>query len=427
MIKTQRYRPRIADQLLERKLKGKGAVLLEGAKWCGKTTTAEQICRSVLYMSEPGKREQNEQLARINPGLLLRGEKPRLIDEWQVAPRLWDAVRFEADHSSGLGLFVLTGSSVPPDMSDVFHSGTGRFAWLKMRPMSLWESGDSTGETSLRQLFDEQPDVAALSHLDLERMAFLTCRGGWPLAVDMDDGIALDQAFDYISAVEKRDIQQVDGVDRNPSRVHRLLRSYSRHQGAQVSNSAIRADLTENEGESLDVDTIASYINALKRIFVIEDVEAWNPNLRSKTAIRTSDTRYFTDPSIATAALGIGPADLIADLNTFGLIFETLCMRDLRVYAEALNGNVYHYRDKNGLECDAVVHLRDGRYGLIEIKLGGDQLIEQGAASLLALSEKIDTGRMKAPSFLMVLTATGDYAYRREDGVLVVPVGSLKD
>lgn len=427
MINTQRYRPRIADQLLKRKLKGKGAVLLEGAKWCGKTTTAEQICRSVLYMSEPGKREQNEQLARINPGLLLRGEKPRLIDEWQVAPRLWDAVRFEADHSSELGLFVLTGSSVPPDMSDVFHSGTGRFAWLKMRPMSLWESGDSTGETSLRQLFDEQPDVAALSHLDLERMAFLTCRGGWPLAVDMDDGIALDQAFDYISAVEKRDIQQVDGVDRNPSRVHRLLRSYSRHQGAQVSNSAIRADLTENEGESLDVDTIASYINALKRIFVIEDVEAWNPNLRSKTAIRTSDTRYFTDPSIATAALGIGPADLIADLNTFGLIFETLCMRDLRVYAEALNGNVYHYRDKNGLECDAVVHLRDGRYGLIEIKLGGDQLIGQGAASLLALSEKIDTGRMKAPSFLMVLTATGDYAYRREDGVLVVPVGSLKD
>lgn len=427
MTKIEKYRPRIADKLLERKLKGKGAVLLEGAKWCGKTTTAEQICRSVLYMSEPGKREQNIQLARLNPALLLRGEKPRLIDEWQVAPQLWDAVRFEADHSSQLGLFILTGSSVPPNMSEVFHSGTGRFAWLRMRPMSLWESGESTGDVSLRSLFDGNLDIAGISNLDLEKVAFITCRGGWPLSVDMDDETALDQAFDYVEAVEKRDIQQADGVERDPVRVHRLLRSYSRHQGAQVSNAAIRADLIENEGESLDVDTIASYIKALKRIFVIEDVEAWNPNLRSKTAIRSTDTRYFTDSSIATAALGIGPADLINDLETFGLVFETLCMRDLRVYAEALNGNVYHYRDKNGLECDAVVHLRDGSYGLIEIKLGGDKLINQGASTLIDLAEKIDTTKMKKPSFMMVLTATGDYAYRREDGVLVVPIGCLKD
>lgn len=427
MTQKEKYRHRIADRLLERKLKGKGAVLVEGAKWCGKTTTAEQICNSVLYMSEPGKREQNEQLARINPALLLRGEKPRLIDEWQVAPKLWDAVRFEADHSPDLGLFVLTGSSVPPDMSEVIHSGTGRFAWLKMRPMSLWESGESTGDVSLGSLFEGNLEIAGVSALDLERVAFVTCRGGWPLSVDMDDEIALDQAFDYVSAVEKRDIQQADGIDRDPVRVHRLLRSYSRHQGAQVSNSAIRDDLIENEGETLDVDTIAAYIKALKRIFVIEDVEAWNPNLRSKTAIRSSDTRYFTDPSIATASLGIGPKDLIADLNTFGLIFETLCMRDLRVYAEALNGNVYHYRDKNGLECDAVVHLRDGRYGLVEIKLGGDNLINQGASTLLTLAGKIDTSKMKKPSFLMVLTASGDFAYRREDGVLVVPVGCLKD
>lgn len=427
MTHKEKYRPRIADRLLERKLRGKGAVLLEGAKWCGKTTTAEQLCRSVLYMSEPGRREQNEQLARINPGLLLRGEKPRLIDEWQVAPRLWDAVRFEADHSPDLGLFILTGSSVPPDMSEVIHSGTGRFAWLKMRPMSLWESGESTGDVSLKNIFNGQLDIAGMSQLDLERVAFAACRGGWPLSVEMDDEIALDQAFDYVSAVEQRDIQQADGVDRDPVRVHRLLRSYSRHQGAQVSNAAIREDLIENEGETLDVDTIAAYIKALKRIFVIEDVEAWNPNLRSKTAIRSSDTRYFTDPSIATASLGIGPSDLIADLNTFGLIFETLCIRDLRIYAEALNGNVYHYRDKNGLECDAVVHLRDGRYGLVEIKLGGENLINQGAATLMTLAGKIDTTKMKKPSFLMVLTASGDYAYRREDGVLVVPVGSLKD
>lgn len=427
MADKKNYRPRIADRLLERKLRGKGAVLIEGAKWCGKTTTAEQICKSVLYMSEPGKLDQNVQLARINPSLLLRGEKPRLIDEWQVAPLLWDAVRFEADHSDQLGLFVLTGSSVPPDMSEVIHSGTGRFGWLKMRPMSLWESGESTGEVSLSDIFAGRQDIAGVSMLSLERVAFAACRGGWPLSVDMDDEIALDQAFDYVSAVEKRDIQQVDGVERDPSRVRRLLRSYSRHQGAQISNASIKNDMAENEGETLDAETVASYIKALKRIFVIEDAEAWNPNLRSKTAIRSSDTRYFTDPSIATASLGLGPDDLIADLNTFGLIFETLCMRDLRVYAEALNGKVYHYRDKNSLECDAVIHLRDGRYGLIEIKLGGDNLINHGASTLLSLAEKIDTTKMKSPSFMMVLTAAGDYAYRRDDGVLVVPVGCLKD
>jgi len=421
------YRPRIADRILERKLKGKGAVLIEGAKWCGKTTTAEQQSRSILYMSEPGKLQQNIQLATLNPMLLLKGENPRLIDEWQITPQLWDSIRFDADHRHQLGLYILTGSCVPPDMSEVIHSGTGRFAWMKMRPMSLWESGESSGDVSMTNLFDGSYDVAGISSIDLERMAFITCRGGWPLAIDMSDEIALDQAFDYLDAVEKRDIQKVDGISRDPTRVHRLLRSYARHQGAQASNSAIRADLTDNEGDSLDVDTVASYIKALKMIFVIEDVEAWNPNLRSKTAIRSSDTRYFTDPSIATAALGIGPADLISDLNTFGLIFETLCMRDLRVYTEALNGNIYHYRDKNGLECDAVAHLRDGRYGLIEIKLGGDKLIDEGAKTLKKLADLIDTRKMKKPSFMMVLTATGNYAFRREDDVLVVPIGCLKD
>lgn len=427
MAVKKNYKPRIADHILAKKLKGKGAVLLEGAKWCGKTTTAEQLCKSVIYMSEPSKKAQNITLAKINPGMLLKGEKPRLIDEWQLAPMLWDAVRFEADHSDSLGLFVLTGSSVPPDMSDVFHSGTGRFAWVRMRPMSLWESGESSGDISLKELFAGKDDISGTSALDLEKIAFVCCRGGWPLAVDMEDDVALDQAFDYLSAVEKRDIQLADGIARDASRVHRLLRSYSRHQGAQISIAAIKADLAENESETFDEDTISSYINALKRIFVIEDCEAWNPNLRSKTAIRTSDTRYFTDPSIATAALGIGPSDLIADLETFGLVFETMCMRDLRVYAEALNGSVYHYRDKNGLECDAVVHLRNGQYGLIEIKLGGDSLIEKGAATLLSLADKIDTTKMNKPAFLMVLTATGDYAYRREDGVLVIPIGCLKD
>jgi len=421
-----KYRNRIADRLLERKLAGKGGVLIEGAKWCGKTTTAEQLAKSVLYMSEPGRVEQNRQLAKINPKLLLKGDRPRLIDEWQIAPTLWDAVRFEADHANELGLYILTGSSVPADMGEVIHSGTGRMGWLKMRPMTLWESGDSNGEVSLSDLFDDKEDIFGTCDIDLERIAFLTCRGGWPLAVDMADDIALDQAFDYVDAVEKRDISMADGVQRDAGRTHRLLRSYARHQGAQASYGTIKADLVDNEGEGMDEDTIASYIKALKRIFVVEDVEAWNPNLRSKSAIRTSDTRYFTDPSIATAALGIGPKDLINDLNTFGLIFETLCMRDLRVYAEALNGDVYHFRDKSGLECDAVVHLRNGSYGLIQIKLGGEDLIADGVKTLTDLAGKIDTTKMKTPSFLMVLTATGAYAYRREDGVWVVPIGCLR-
>lgn len=421
------YRQRIADRLLVRKLAGKGAVVIEGAKWCGKTTTAEQIAKSVLYMSETGKIEQNKQLARINPSLLLKGENPRLIDEWQVAPILWDNIRFESDHRDELGLFILTGSSVPADMNEVIHSGTGRIGWLKMRTMSLWESGDSTGEVSLSELFTTPDVISGISLIDLEKIAFLSCRGGWPLAVNMDDEIALDQAFDYIEAIEKRDISMSDGVNRDPVRTHRLLRSYARHQGSQASYGTIRADMIANESDTVSEDTIASYINALKKIFVIEDSEAWNPNLRSKSAIRTSDTKYFTDPSIATAALGLGPSDLINDLNTFGLIFETLCIRDLRVYAEALNGKVYHFRDRNGLECDAVIHLRDGSYGLVEIKLGGDDLINEGVKTLKSLSCKIDTERMKHPSFLMVLTAAGSYAYRREDGVYVVPIGCLKD
>lgn len=420
------YKKRIADGLLLRKLAGKGAVLIEGAKWCGKTTTAEQIAKSVKYMTETGMVEQNVQLAKLSPKLLLRGDIPRLIDEWQVAPQLWDSVRFESDHGP-LGQFILTGSSVPPDMSKVIHSGTGRIGWLKMRPMSLWESHESSGEVSLAELFTTPGQVGAINSVDIEQLAFLICRGGWPLAIDMEREIALDQAFDYVESVEKRDISKVDGVERDAVRVHRLLRSLARNQGSQASLGTIKADLTANEADTLSEDTIASYCKALKEIFVVEDSEAWNPNLRSKTAIRTRDTHYFTDPSIATAALGIGPDDLVNDLNTFGLFLETMAVRDLRVYAEALNGKVYHYRDKNGLECDAVVHLRDGRYGLVEIKLGGDELINEGVETLKTLASKIDSTKMKEPSFMMVLTGVGTYAYKREDDVYVVPIGCLKD
>lgn len=421
------YRKRIADDILARKLEGKGAVLIEGPKWCGKTTTAEQIAASVLYMDDPEKKEQNISMSELNPKRLLKGETPRLIDEWQLAPKLWDAIRFEVDHRSELGQFLLTGSAVPADTKEITHSGTGRFTWLTMRPMSLYESGDSTGEVSLKELFEGNNAVDGEAYIDIERLAFLACRGGWPQSIDMREEIALDQAHDYYDAVVRSDINRADNVQKNTEKVRRLMRSYARNQGSQVPNTVLALDVSANDDDSISDDTVASYLNALRKIFVVEDMPAWNPNLRSKTAIRSSDTRYYVDPSIAAAALGVGPNDLINDLNTFGFIFETLCIRDLRVFADALNGHVYHYRDKDGQECDAVVHLRNGQYGLIEIKLGGDKLIEEGAESLKAMESKIDTGKMKSPAFLMVLTGVGDYAYRRKDGVCVVPIGCLKD
>ena len=422
----KKYRARIADDNLKRKLEGKGAVLIEGPKWCGKTTTAEQLAASVLYMDDPERKQQNITMSEINPKRLLQGETPRLIDEWQLAPKLWDAIRFEVDHRGELGQFVLTGSAVPPDTKEITHSGTGRCTWLTMRPMSIYESGDSSGDVSLKDLFDGVP-VDGCSNLSFERLAFLVCRGGWPQAVDMRDEIALDQATDYLDAVIHSDINRVDNVQKNAEQVRRFMRSYARNQGSQTPNTVLAQDVAANDGAKIGDDTIGQYTSALRKIFVIEDMPAWNPNLRSKTAIRSSDTRYFVDPSIAVAALGIGPNDLINDLNTFGFLFETLCVRDLRVYADALNGSVYHYRDKDGQECDAVIHLRNGKYGLIEIKLGGDKLINEGVKSLKAMEAKIDTGRMNNPSFLMVLTGTGDYAYRRPDGVYVVPIGALKN
>lgn len=419
------YRKRIADDILARKLEGKGAVLIEGPKWCGKTTTAEQIAASILYMDDPEKKEQNISMSELNPKRLLKGETPRLIDEWQLAPKLWDAIRFEVDHRRELGQFLLTGSAVPVDTKEITHSGTGRFTWLTMRPMSLYESGDSTGDVSLKDLF-ENNTVDGESDMTIDRLAFLACRGGWPQAIDMRDDIALDQARDYYDAVVRSDINRADNIQKNAEKVRRLMQSYARNQGSQVPNTVLARDVSANDEESMSQETVATYLNALRKIFVVEDMPAWNPNLRSKTAIRSSDTRYYVDPSIAAAALGIGPNDLINDLNTFGFIFETLCVRDLRVFADALDGQVYHYRDKDGQECDAVIHLRNGQYGLIEIKLGGDKLIEEGAQSLKKMESKIDTDKMKAPSFLMVLTGVGGYAYRRKDGVCVVPIGCLR-
>ena len=436
----KQYKNRVVDSLLAEKLEAMGAVLIEGPKYCGKTTTGEQQARSVLYMADPEIKERNLTMASTNIKRLLKGDTPRLIDEWQIAPKLWDAIRFEIfvypkPHLPQYGCrkygedgqFMLTGSAVPASTSEIFHTGTGRFGWIKMRTMSLWESGDSSGKVSLGSLFSNGGEVDGTSTLDIRRIAFLVCRGGWPKAsLKSSERASLIEAREYVESVCRSDISRVDDVQRNAELARRLMRSYSRHQGAQVSVGTILADIKANEASDTTEATVASYINALKRIFVIEDMAAWNPNLRSKTAIRTSDTRYFTDPSIAAAALGLGPDDLLDDPNTFGLLFETMAVRDLRVYADALDGQVYHFRDKNGLECDAIVHLRNGRYGLIEIKLGGDSLIEAGATTLKKLASKIDTERMKSPSFMMVLTAIGEYAYCRQDGVIVVPIGCLK-
>lgn len=433
------YKNRVADRLLAEKLEAFGAVLIEGPKYCGKTTLASQQAGSILSMADTDTLGQNLALARTNISRLLAGAPPRLIDEWQIAPQFWDAVRNEVDKRNEDGQFMLTGSAVPPkpkkdengniiEEENIHHTGTGRISRLRLRTMSLWESEDSTGDVSLEELFINPDTVDGVSDIDLDRLAYLTCRGGWPKAVlKKSEKAALAQAFDYYDSVVSNDIKRVDDIDRDEELTKRIMRSYARNQGTQATVGTILADIKSNGDERMSDSTVYSYIKALKEIFVIEDSIAWNPNLRSKTAIRTSDTRYFIDPSIATAALGMGPKDLINDMETFGFIFETLAIRDLRVYADALYGKVYHYRDKNNLECDAVIHLRNGSYGLVEVKIGGAELIKEGAESLKTLSSKIDSTRMKTPSFMMVLTGIGKFAYKRpEDGVLVVPIGCLK-
>lgn len=422
-----KYKQRIADRILERKVLGKGAVLIEGPKWCGKTTTAKQLAKSVLDLGDSAVLKQSSGLIEISPKTLLEGDTPRLIDEWQALPPIWDSIRSEVDKRGEPSQFILTGSSVLPEADETVHSGTGRFATIKMRPMSLYESGESSGVISLSDLFDGKPIEVQQNALEVEDIAYLTCRGGWPWATIIPKEVALDQAFDYVDSVIQRDIQRVDKVKRNAERAKLLLRSYARNISQQVSYSTIRKDMLSNDASTLDEDTVADYIKAFKKLFVIEDLAAWNPNIRSKAAIRTSDTRHFVDPSIGTAILGLGPKDLINDLKSFGVFFEDLVVRDLRVYAEALDGELYHYRDSNGLECDTVLHRRNGSYALMEVKLGGEQNIEDGAKSMLSLAGNIDTDKMPAPSFMAVIVGVGKYAYQRKDGVYVIPVGCLRD
>ena len=422
-----RYKQRIADRILQRKVLGKGAVLIEGPKWCGKTTTAKQLAKSFLDLGDSAILKQSTALIDISPQTLLKGDTPRLIDEWQALPSIWDSIRSEVDRRGEPSQFILTGSSVLPEADETIHSGTGRFATIKMRPMSLYESGESTGTVSLKELFECDSIEVQQNDLELEDIAYLTCRGGWPWATLISREVALDQAFDYFDSVVKKDILRVDKVKRSAERAKLLLRSYARNISQQASYGTIRKDMLSNDASTLDEDTVADYIKALKKLFVIEDLAAWNPNIRSKAAIRTSDTRHFVDPSIGTAALGLGPQDLINDLKSFGFFFEDMVVRDLRVYAEALDGELYYYRDSNGLECDTVLHRRNGSYALLEVKLGGEQNIEEGAMSMISLAKNIDTDKTPSPSFMAVIVGVGQYAYQRKDGVYVIPIGCLRD
>ena len=422
-----RYKQRIADRILQRKVLGKGAVLIEGPKWCGKTTTAKQLAKSFLDLGDSAILKQSTTLIDISPQTLLKGDTPRLIDEWQALPSIWDSIRSEVDRRGEPSQFILTGSSVLPEADETIHSGTGRFATIKMRPMSLYESGESTGTVSLKELFECDSIEVQQNDLELEDIAYLTCRGGWPWATLISREVALDQAFDYFDSVVKKDILRVDKVKRSAERAKLLLRSYARNISQQVSYGTIRKDMLSNDASTLDEDTVADYIKGLKKLFVIGGLAAWDPSIRGKAAIRTSDTRHFVDPSIGTAALGLGPQDLINDLKSFGFFFEDMVVRDLRVYAEALDGELYHYRDSNGLECDTVLHRRNGSYALLEVKLGGEQNIEEGAMSMISLAKNIDTDKTPSPSFMAVIVGVGQYAYQRKDGVYVIPIGCLRD
>ncbi|HZW97282.1 MAG TPA: DUF4143 domain-containing protein [Bacillota bacterium] len=415
------YRPRVVDSILEDRLDSKGAVLIEGAKWCGKTTTASQIARSRIHMQDPAMKQQNLRMAELHPQLLLEGNTPRLIDEWQLAPQLWDAVRFEVDRRGAFGQFILTGSSTPVESELISHSGTGRIARLLMRPMSLYESDESNGKISLKSLFESE-EIACTSDRTILDYAFFICRGGWPLSLGQKESVALRQAIDYVDSIVESDISLGEGIPRDPTRVRAFMRSYARHVSTRAKTTTIQNDILASLS-TMDINTLDRYLNDLRRIFVVEEMEAWNPKLRSKTAVRTSVTRHFVDPSIATASLRVGPQDLLSDLKTMGLYFESLVIRDLRVYTALMEGNIYHYRDASGLESDAVIHLHDGHYALVEVKMA-DSESDLAAQNLLKLKNRIDTDQMKEPSFMAIITA-GEYGYQRHDGIYVVPLACL--
>ena len=422
-----KYLKRCVDEILKEKLESSGAVLIKGPKWCGKSTTAKQFTKSAIYMQKSGEREQNIALAKNAPNIFLSGKTPKLIDEWQIIPFIWDDIRYEIDERNKFGQFILTGSSTPllKNKNEISHSGIGRITTLVMRPMSLYESLDSSGTVSLNDLFNGFSVTGGKSSKTLADYAFLTCRGGWPSSVGVSEKVGLNIAKNYYDSLVEIDLSEADEVNRDLDKVKATLRSYARNVSTECSIQTLIKDIKENDNKSISDETIRSYITALKNIYILEDISAWNPNLRSRTIVRTSPTRHFVDPSIGCIALGIGPKDLINDLKTFGLFFEDLVVRDLKIYSEKLGGKVYHYRDNAGLETDAVIHLENGKWGAIEIKLCDSDRIEEGVNHLLKFSKLISKNR-KEPSFLMVVTAT-EYAYKRKDGVWIVPLACLKD
>ena len=422
-----KYLERIGDDLLKRKLRSSAAVLIEGPKWCGKTSTGAQLAKSIVYIQDPDKRAMYRKMADTQPSLLLEGEAPHMLDEWQTIPVLWDAVRFAADQRQLMGQFILTGSSTPIDdeeNSEMEHSGTGRIARLPMRPMSLWESKESRGQVSLKSLFEGTQEMGLFENpLTLKDLAYVMCRGGWPGALGLAAEDALEVVINLVDEIVHSDVNRVDGTEKDPDRVRAVLRSYARNIATMTPSSTIMADVKANDVSITD-KTLTNYLKALRRLFIIEDAKAWQPSLRSKTGIRTSNKRHFVDVSIATAVLELNPKSILEDFNLFGFLFEDFCMGDLRVYTEPLRGTVYHYHDNSNLESDMIIRLYDGRWAAVEVKTGSKE-IEDAASNLITLSKEVDTSKIGAPSFLMVLTA-GQYAYRREDGVYVVPIGCLK-
>jgi hypothetical protein len=419
------YLPRLIEKPITESMKTNGCIVIEGPKWCGKSTTSERFAKSVIKLQKPATYKQYRILADIGDDNLLSGEKPVLFDEWQKIPELWDYVRNYIDETSGKGLFILTGSAKPIEDKER-HSGIGRMKKIIMRTMSLWESNESSGEVSLRDLFDNTKNISGKNRFQLKDIAHIICRGGFPSAVtEKDKNISLNYAKDYVNTLVSTDITSVDDIKRNPKRARAILKSYARNISTPAKMTTILKDV-ESSIDTQDIRTINSYIDAFSKLFVIDETESWTPKLRSKTAIRTTSTKHFVDPSIATAILDANPNDLIQDLNTFGLLFENLVIRDLKIYTQSLDGNVYNYRDKSGLEADAVIHLNDGRWGLIEIKLGGETLINEGALTLIKLKEVIDQDKMNKPAFLAIITATDSFEYKREDGIYVIPIACLK-
>lgn len=420
------YYKRLIEQEIELKMRTSGAVVVAGPKFCGKTTTCMLYQKSFVKLNT----QQAISMARMNPKAVLNGEKPRLIDEWQKAPDVWNQVKDDLDFNYEFGKYILTGSSTPADKTTVHHSGVGRIASIKMRPMSLWESQESKGSVSLSALFDGKEDEFPWDmnqDFSLEDVAYLLCRGGWPISVRAPRDIALEVTKNYWNGLFVfEDCENERFRNKKPEVLRMIVRSYARHISTEAAASTIIADVRQSNERTMDAKTFADYMESLNDLYILEDMRAWNPSIRSKTSIRSTPTRHFVDTSIACRALGVSPKDLMGDLESFGLFFEDMAVRDLRIYTESLGGEVLHYRDNAGLECDAVLHLDDGRWGAVEIKLGGDDNIEAGASTLKQLKSKIEEkSDENAPSFLLVLTAVGG-AYRREDGVFVAPINLIK-